>query len=1126
ILLTILDITERKTIENKLEEEKARAESYLDMAGTLIIATDANLEVTLINREGCRILGRSREEILGKNWIDAFIPTWKQKEIQDYMKGIISGEKDPSPLEPGPVLDACGNIHWIQWNDVVITGSKGHPSGILSAGADITEKRRAEKELRDSEAKFRLIFEHAPIGMSHAGMKGELFRVNKALEKMLGYTSDELEHTNVEDLTRPDDWISEVRLNDELLAGARDSYTLEKRYLHKNGHVVWGRLNVSLIRDDEGNPDFVIGMVEDISEQVRMRDEIQSSEELLGTIFEESPISIDVYDSNGVFIRANRACLDLFGISSESSLEGHNIFSDANLSEEDKQKMRSGETLRFEGIFDFDKLRQHTSIRTSKSGEEFHESLVAPLGVDHSGNPRGFIIQTLDITERIRIEKQLKESEAKFRATFEQAPIGMTIVGMDDVVHEANQVWLDLIGYAIDEVKDIRVADVTYPEDAKRDAELLQGIVSGDRDSYTMEKRYLRKDGSIVWVNLIVACIRNQNGEPMYVVGMIEDITPQKEMDTDWKLTEQRLLDEKRFIESSLDAQRDTFLVFEVDTDRAIRWNKSFRETTGYTDDEIASLPAPDAYLDDESFKEVLALRQKVINGESVTVELTLITKEGKALPFEFTGSAMFDEQGRLKYIITVGRNTTGRKESEKRWKEQLRFIENILESLSHPFYVIDPKDYTIKLANKAARLGPLGENSTCYSLTHHRDRPCNGLQHPCPLSEVAKTKEPVYLEHQHYDEHGQLRDLEIHAHPVMNENDDIILMIEYALDVTEEKKAQRALEESEKRFRELYEDAPLSYQTLDANGNIIDVNPAWLNATGYSKEEVVGRYFGDFLTAKSRLHFPASFDDFKATGAMGNIEFEIIRQNGSIIIGRFTGKNAYHDDGRFKQSRCIFQDVTEWKKADDLLRRQKEELSELANIMSHDLGNRMKSIRSLVSLFQKEDNEEILCRIDNIAQHSAELLQASAELADAGMIVEKRERVDLNEILKGIAEISIPDGVSFQMDRLPTVLGSSERLGQIFQNLIDNALEHGNPTVIEVRREESPGGTEIIVQNDGIVIPDQIRSKIWRRGFSTKESGTGLGLSIVKKLVEAHGWKILVDEGDQTAFRIVLETQ
>ncbi|MFW9803637.1 MAG: PAS domain S-box protein [Candidatus Thorarchaeota archaeon] len=1119
------DITDQKQMESFLEREKTRAEMYLDMAGTLILATDSDFNVNLINEEGCRILGRTRAEILGKNWIEEFIPDSQQEEVRDYMRGIISGETEPTPLEPGPVLDENGNVHWIQWSDVVLTGTKGHPSGILSAGADITEKRRAEEELRASEAKFRLIFEHAPIGMSHAGMKGELFRVNKALEKMLGYTSDELEHMSAKDLTYLDDWITEMKLNEELLEGARDSYSLEKRYFHRDGHIVWGRLNVSLRRNEEGNPEFVIGMVEDISEQVRMREEIESSEELLGTIFDESPISIDVYDSNGVFIRANKACLDLFGVWSESSLEGHNIFNDPNLSKEDKQRMRNGETLRFEKIFNFDRFREHTSVETFKSGEAFHESIIAPLGLDHSGHPSGFLIQTLDRTERNRIENQLKESETKFRATFEQAPIGMTIVGVDDVVQEANQVWLDMIGYTIDEVRRIRIADFTHPEDAMVDAELLEEVLSGNRDSFWMEKRYIRKDGRTVWVNVTVACIRDQKGKPMYVVGMIEDTTSLRDMDIDWKLTKQRLLDEKRFIESSLDAQRDTFLVFEADTDKAVRWNKSFRETTGYTDEEIASLPAPDAYLDDVSLKEVLALRQQVINGGNVTVELSLITKKGKALPFEFTGSAMFDEQGQLKYIITVGRDTTKRKESERRWKEQLGFIENILESLSHPFYVIDPKDYTIKLANKAARLGPLGENSTCYSLTHHRASPCNGLQHPCPISEVAKTRQPAYLEHQHYDEHGQLRDLEIHAHPVFNENNDIVLMIEYALDVTEEKKAQRALEESEKRFRELYEDAPLSYQTLDENGNIIDVNPAWLNATGYSKEEVVGRYFGDFLTAKSRLHFPACFNDFKRTGAMGNIEFEINRQDGAIIIGRFTGKIAFHNDGRFKQSHCIFQDVTEWKKADDLLKRQKEELGELANIMSHDLGNRMKSIRSLVSLLQREDNEEILYRIDSIAQQSAELLQASAELADAGMVVEKRERVDLNEVLKSIAETTVPEGVSFQMDRLPIVLGSPERLGQIFQNLIDNALEHGNPTAIEVRREESPGGTEIIVQNDGAMIPDQIKPKIWRRGFSTKDTGTGLGLSIVKKLVEAHGWRIQVDQGDKTAFRIVLGT-
>jgi hypothetical protein len=109
-------------------------------------------------------------------------------------------------------------------------------------------------------------------------------------------------------------------------------------------------------------------------------------------------------------------------------------------------------------------------------------------------------------------------------------------------------------------------------------------------------------------------------------------------------------------------------------------------------------------------------------------------------------------------------------------------FFYHVLESLTHPFYVLDAHDYTIKVANSAARLGNLSCRPTCYALTHRRELPCDGIEHVCPLQVVKRTKKPVTVEHIHYDKDGNPRVFEVHAYPIFDANGDVDQMIEYSL--------------------------------------------------------------------------------------------------------------------------------------------------------------------------------------------------------------------------------------------------------------------------------------------------------------------------------------------------------
>jgi len=138
------------------------------------------------------------------------------------------------------------------------------------------------------------------------------------------------------------------------------------------------------------------------------------------------------------------------------------------------------------------------------------------------------------------------------------------------------------------------------------------------------------------------------------------------------------------------------------------------------------------------------------------------------------------------------------RKIAEAEIIKQNELVENTIESLSHPFYVIDAENYVIQMANSAANFGQLTETSTCYKLTHQKDRPCNCKDHPCTIREVKQKLKPVTLQHVHYTD-GEARIFEVHGYPIFDRDGRVKQVIEYSIDVTESKKLEEQLHQSQK---------------------------------------------------------------------------------------------------------------------------------------------------------------------------------------------------------------------------------------------------------------------------------------------------------------------------------------
>lgn len=151
--------------------------------------------------------------------------------------------------------------------------------------------------------------------------------------------------------------------------------------------------------------------------------------------------------------------------------------------------------------------------------------------------------------------------------------------------------------------------------------------------------------------------------------------------------------------------------------------------------------------------------------------------------------------------LVAVFDDITARKVVEDQVKQQKELLENTIEALDHPFYVIRAADYSLEIANSAARnLSPDKRLTTCYALGHMLDEPCSGPDHVCPLQQVIRTKEPAVVEHTHFNEKGETYPVEVRVYPLFDADGNVQRMIEYTLDITERKRMERAAQEAAAR--------------------------------------------------------------------------------------------------------------------------------------------------------------------------------------------------------------------------------------------------------------------------------------------------------------------------------------
>ena len=256
------------------------------------------------------------------------------------------------------------------------------------------------------------------------------------------------------------------------------------------------------------------------------------------------------------------------------------------------------------------------------------------------------------------------------------------------------------------------------------------------------------------------------------------------------------------------------------------------------------------------------------------------------------------------------------------------RFLNTVVNSLDNPFYVVNVDDYSIALANNAARELGVMDQQTCYALTHQRETPCDGLDHPCPLQRVRTTRQAYTVEHVHYKPDGSRYYAEVHGYPILDDDGNVVQMIEYSLDVTTRREAESEL----RKLTQAIEQTAAAIVITDERGRIEYVNPSFTEITGYTKEETLGK---DTSILKSGEHPAAFYREMWETVQRGDTwhgELVNRRKDGSTYIEEQVITPIRDERGNITHYVAVKQDITARKEAEETIRKLSQAVEQSAS--------------------------------------------------------------------------------------------------------------------------------------------------------------------------------------------------
>ncbi len=516
-----IDVTERREAEEKLRKSEETLINAQRFARAGVWDVDLVEDRVEWSEPLYELYGLPRSVEPSKaNWIEGIHPDDRLKAEAESARALAA--RDGLRVEFRIIRD--GEIRWLRSEGRVICDSANRPVRITGFAWDVTERKRAEEALRDSEERFRVSFASASIGFAMNGPDYQFLEANPAYCALTGYTLEELRIKGSE-LIHPDDQPANMALVENMLAGEIPGFVIENRYIRKDGGNIWVRKSVSLIRDADGRPRWIVTLVEDVTERKFTEAALRDSELRYRSLIEAASAITWRCPSSGLFIEPQPEWMAFTGQTEAESLRDgwtHAVHPDDLDSVMSKWRAA---VERGEPYGDEYRLRRH-----DRQWRWAHME-AAPIR-DASGAILEWFGMGLDITERKEAELALRESRQQLAMALEAGQLGFWDWDVPSGRTQFGGVWAAMLGYDLSTIEPHYRAweALIHPDDRKAVTGTLMDHIEGRTDFYECEYRLRHRNGSWRWIlgrGQVVE--RNAEGRPLRAIGTHADVTARHE---------------------------------------------------------------------------------------------------------------------------------------------------------------------------------------------------------------------------------------------------------------------------------------------------------------------------------------------------------------------------------------------------------------------------------------------------------------------------------------------------------------------------------------------------------------------------------------------------------------------
>lgn len=1184
--ILVRDVTERRKAEEALRESEAKYRDILETMEETYLETDMEGHFVFFNDSLCRILGFSREELLGASFRLISPPEKLDKIFEDFHE-IYLTEKTRR-FSDHQLIKKDGSVMYLDMTISLLRDKDGAPSGFGGFGKDVTERVLAARKIENSERHLRMITDNIRDIIWTMDFDLRWTYLSPSTLRITGFSPEEVMHMPLKAIVPTDIYtLAETALAEELAKEARGALPDEPRMtnfelplLHKNGTPIWVEISADFNRDENGKPFEIVGVTRDITERKKAEEALRESEALYRKALETTSDGVSILQ-DGRYVYINQRFQKTMGIPEGYPINGHLMGS--MLVPEDREAILQYYDKRLRG----EQTPGKHEVRVIKPDHSLMYLQVTSVDIVYQGKP-ALLNFMQDVTEKKKAEDQLKESEKRYRTMTENVNDIVWILNLDLQITYASPSNVRLSGYHPEEVIRAPLADLMTPHSIELSARTLAeelemeagGKPFNPNRSRNFQIEVYSKSGENVWLEVTATFNRDPSGKPVEILVVGKNITERRNM-------EKALAESEKRYRMIVENMHDSISLVDLNFNYIYQSPSEIR-LTGYTPEEVMSIPirehlTPASYARaEETLARELELEfsgQPIDPSRAITLELEAYHKKGGTIWQEANATFQRDEDGKPISIILTTRDITARKKaeaalavSERRYRLMAENVNDIIWTMNMNMeftYVSESCFRVTGYKRDETQNTSLNRLLTPESYTRATKR----LAEELALERSGRPFDPqraITLEIEALHKDGSILLLEITGTFNRGDQGEITEILILGRDFTQRRKAEQALAESEQRYRMIIENMHEVIWTTDLNMKSTYVSPSCFPLTGYTAEEIMTMPLEQILTPETLAlsiqivseeleleHSGAPVDPYRSR----TMDQEICCRNGQTVWIEVTGTFIRDELGKATGMLLAGRDITARKKAEDakdkleaqLLQAQKmETVGRLAGGVAHDFNNMLSVILGYVDLAKLR-----LARQHPVLKDIAEIEKAALRSRDitAQLLAFSRKQIiepriiDLNEMIahsqKALIRL-IGEDIELKVragSSLWAIKFDPSQIEQILINLAVNArdampgggkltIETDNQTLDKHYCELHPGFlpgyyVRLSVSDSGIGMGKETLEHIFEPFFTTKEAGkgTGLGLATVYGIVKQNEGFINVysEPGRGTAFSIYL---